>query len=108
MVDGDSLCSPAKSRKFRVIIKGGSIAGLALALTLEKCGIDYVLIEKRTIAPHQGQSIFLVPCTTLVLEQLNVSQAILKDAFPLSHRHHRNEKMKVFCLSDDIKRLAEK
>jgi 2-polyprenyl-6-methoxyphenol hydroxylase-like FAD-dependent oxidoreductase len=108
MADANAYLPLSKSGDFRVIIIGGSISGLTLALALERCGIDYLLLEKTKIAPAQGQSIFLVPCSSLVLDQLGVGEAARKDAFPLRFRNHRDEKMKVFCLSDDMKRLGEK
>jgi ribulose 1,5-bisphosphate synthetase/thiazole synthase len=42
---------------FRVIISGGSVSGLTLALVLEKAGIDYLLLERREIAPQVGAGI---------------------------------------------------
>jgi glycine/D-amino acid oxidase-like deaminating enzyme len=46
-----------QTRPFRVLIAGGSITGLSLALILEKAGIDYILLEKREIAPQFGASV---------------------------------------------------
>ncbi|EXM12763.1 FAD-binding domain [Fusarium oxysporum f. sp. vasinfectum] len=47
---------------FRVIIVGGSVAGLSVANMLEQFGIDYVLLEAYTqIAPQVGASIDILP-----------------------------------------------
>lgn len=47
---------------FKVIIVGGSIAGLTLAHCLSKAGIDYIVLEKRKhIAPQEGASIGILP-----------------------------------------------
>lgn len=43
---------------FTVAIVGGSVAGLAVALHLEKLGINYILLETYSeIAPQVGASI---------------------------------------------------
>ncbi|ROV98638.1 hypothetical protein VSDG_04341 [Cytospora chrysosperma] len=98
---------------FKVIIVGGSIAGLTLANALEKAGIDYVLLEKRDVAPNVGQTIFVLPCTSLVLEQLGISKTLESIAIPLKTREHwagsgKNGEAKLFCSSDELWRLYEK
>jgi NADPH-dependent 2,4-dienoyl-CoA reductase/sulfur reductase-like enzyme len=41
--------------KFKVVIVGGSVAGLTLAHAFDSAGIDYVLLEARdTFAPPVG------------------------------------------------------
>ncbi|KAJ5235713.1 uncharacterized protein N7469_004881 [Penicillium citrinum] len=56
---------------FRVIIVGGSIAGLALANMLEQYEIDYVLLEKYpTIAPQVGAGFAIQPNGARILQQL--------------------------------------
>lgn len=62
---------------FKVIIIGGSIAGLTLANVLERYGIEYVLLEKyRYIAPQLGASLGLLPYGSQVLDQLGVNDAV--------------------------------
>ncbi|OJD33921.1 fad binding domain protein [Diplodia corticola] len=61
------------SKPFRVIIAGGSIAGLTLANMLERLGIDFVVLEAyRDIAPQVGASIGLAPNGLRVLDQLGL------------------------------------
>ncbi|KAF3760406.1 FAD/NAD(P)-binding domain-containing protein, partial [Cryphonectria parasitica EP155] len=60
-------------KPFRVLIAGGSIAGLTLALLLEKAGIDYVILEAHgEIAPQVGASIGWLPNGSRVMDQLGI------------------------------------
>ncbi|KAK8091283.1 FAD binding domain-containing protein [Apiospora phragmitis] len=73
---------------FKVIIAGGSVAGLTLANALERAGVDYVLLEKRDIAPELGFALLILPCTTVVHDQLGVSKNYLPPAIPFNIREH--------------------
>lgn len=54
-----------------MVIVGGSIAGLSLALALERSGIDFVVLEAHpTIAPQVGASIAVLPSGARILDQL--------------------------------------
>ncbi|KAM0607061.1 hypothetical protein ACHAP1_003779, partial [Verticillium nonalfalfae] len=56
---------------FKVIIVGGSVAGLSLANMLEALGIDFILLEAhKIIAPQLGASIGLLPNGLRILDQL--------------------------------------
>lgn len=56
---------------FKVLIVGGSIAGLSLALMLEKHNIDFQVLEAYSdIAPETGGSIALSACCFRILDQL--------------------------------------
>lgn len=62
---------------FKVVIVGGSVSGLTLALSLERLGIDYTILEKRQeIAPQEGASVGILPNGARILEQLGVYKAI--------------------------------
>ncbi|KAL3418739.1 FAD binding domain-containing protein [Phlyctema vagabunda] len=66
---------------FKVIIVGGSVAGLSLANMLEKFDIDYVLLEAYPqIAPQVGASIGLLPNGLRILDQLGCYERILEVA----------------------------
>ena len=73
------------SRKFRVIIAGGGIAGLTLANALQLAGIDYLLLEARAeIAPQIGASIGLGPNGSRILDQLGCYDDIMALTDPIA------------------------
>ncbi|KAJ5971292.1 uncharacterized protein N7479_001210 [Penicillium vulpinum] len=74
--------------QFKVLIAGGSLVGLGLALALERAGIDYELFEKGDFATQLGASIGLHPHTIKILEQLGVWKDIEKQVVPLQGRNH--------------------
>ncbi|GME28065.1 FAD binding domain-containing protein [Neofusicoccum parvum] len=62
---------------FRILIAGGSIAGLTLANILEQLGIDYLVLEGHSkIAPDLGASIGFFPNGLRILDQLGCYDAI--------------------------------
>jgi FAD dependent monooxygenase len=72
----------------RVIIVGGSIAGLSLAHCLEKAKIDYVLLEKKKeIAPQEGASIGIMPNGGRIMEQVGLYHRIEELIEPLVKAH---------------------
>ncbi|KAJ5328481.1 hypothetical protein N7452_008871 [Penicillium brevicompactum] len=69
------------SKSFKVIIAGGSIAGLSLALMLERNGIDFVVLEGyKSIAPQVGASIGVLANGLRILDQLDCCQPVLDAA----------------------------
>ncbi|KAL2820990.1 hypothetical protein BDW59DRAFT_174313 [Aspergillus cavernicola] len=71
--------------QFKVIIVGGSIAGLTLAHCLHRANIDHIIIEKREeIAPQEGASIGLWPNGSQVLEQLGLYDEMERQTEPLN------------------------
>ncbi|KAH6976428.1 FAD binding domain protein [Ilyonectria sp. MPI-CAGE-AT-0026] len=61
----------APASDFKIIIVGGGIAGLTLAILLEKFDIDYVILEAHDdIAPPVGASIGMMPNGLLILDQI--------------------------------------
>ena len=61
----------------KVLIAGGSVAGLALANSLEQIGIDYLVLEQwHEIAPDVGASIGIFPNGFRILDQLGCYKAI--------------------------------
>ncbi|OMP89350.1 Zeaxanthin epoxidase, chloroplastic [Diplodia seriata] len=71
---------------FKVIIAGGSLVGLGLALSLERAGIDYELFEKRELAPQLGASVGWHPHGNRILKQLGVLEDMMKISVPLVDR----------------------
>lgn len=73
-----------KSHDFKVVIVGGSVAGLVLAHSLHKAGIDYIVLEGRDhIDPQVGASIGLFSNGSRILDQLGVFKSILECTEPL-------------------------
>jgi 2-polyprenyl-6-methoxyphenol hydroxylase-like FAD-dependent oxidoreductase len=59
------------SETFKIIIAGGSVAGLTLANMLEQNNIEYIVLEKYgSIAPQLGASIAVMPNGARILDQL--------------------------------------
>ncbi|THC93389.1 hypothetical protein EYZ11_007146 [Aspergillus tanneri] len=78
------------SGPFKVIIIGGSIAGLTLAHCLDKAGIDYVVLEKRKeVTPQEGASILILPHGGRILDQLGIAagacRSVDKKVLALEH-----------------------
>ncbi|OTA95365.1 hypothetical protein M434DRAFT_69594 [Hypoxylon sp. CO27-5] len=93
---------------FTVIIAGAGIAGLALANMLEKAKIDYIVLEKREIAPQIGASISIQCHTIKIFEQLGIWQSMYASTFPLIGRQHFDEHGKLFDDSPIFKSVMEK
>ncbi|KAI8631677.1 FAD/NAD(P)-binding domain-containing protein [Xylariaceae sp. FL1651] len=85
------VAAMAETNKFRVIIAGGGVIGLTLANALERAGIDFILLEKRQIAPDLGASISLLCHNSRVYEQLGVVGLINAATVPLLDRLHFNK-----------------
>lgn len=80
-----------KHRNFKVVIAGGSVAGLSLANMLQLNKIDFVVLEAYPdIAPQVGASIGLIPHGLRILDQLGVYTDIKKLIEPLDSFHFRN------------------
>lgn len=66
-----------KGARFRVVIVGGSIAGLVLAHCLHHAGIDYLVLEARDrVDPQVGASIGIFSNGARILDQLGVYKSI--------------------------------
>ncbi|KAI1208503.1 FAD/NAD(P)-binding domain-containing protein [Annulohypoxylon truncatum] len=93
---------------FKVIIAGGGVAGLALANMLQKAGIDFIMLERRDVAPQTGASICLLSHTGKIFEQLGVWKRLCASTLPLTVRHHLDEYGKLFDSSSMFKDAMEK
>ncbi|KAL4965725.1 FAD-dependent oxidoreductase [Aspergillus stella-maris] len=91
--------------RFKVIIAGGSLVGLSLALALERAGIDFELFEKGQFAPQLGASIGLHPHSLRILDQLGVWPDIEKEVVPLQNRNHYDESGHCFERSDVLSEI---
>lgn len=84
--------SEAKARrsKFRVIIVGGSVAGLTLAHCLAKADIDHIVLEKRAeISPQEGAFIGIWPNGGRILDQLGLYDELESATAPIHKMHVR-------------------
>jgi 2-polyprenyl-6-methoxyphenol hydroxylase-like FAD-dependent oxidoreductase len=87
--------------RFRVIIAGGGISGLTLALALEKANIDYMLLEARdTIAPSIGASIGIFQNGARILDQLGCLDEIAEETVPIIASRMRDKHGKEFYFGD--------
>ncbi|KAL4745712.1 hypothetical protein BDW72DRAFT_198374 [Aspergillus terricola var. indicus] len=87
--------TPEKGRS-KILITGGSLVGLSLALALECAGIDYELFEKGEFAPQLGASIGLHPHGLRIFDQLGVQQDLERAVVPLRDRLHYDEHGRCF------------
>lgn len=88
---------------FRIVIVGGSIAGLTLAHCLKRLNIDYVVLESRDdIAPQIGSSIGFTPNGARVLDQLGIFDDVLKEVEPLIKSFNWIGNGKLIAESNDV------
>lgn len=72
------------NQHYEVIIAGGGIAGVTLALMFEKLGITYFLLEGRdTLESDRGAGIGLQPNGLRILDQLGLVEDIEEATIPL-------------------------
>ncbi|GLA02160.1 hypothetical protein AnigIFM60653_001560 [Aspergillus niger] len=84
---------------FRVVIVGGSIAGLTLAHCLLRNNIDFVVLESHAdIAPQVGASIGILPNGARILDQLGLYDDVLSEVEPLT---------RAFTWTHDAKSIAD-
>ncbi|KAH6887442.1 FAD binding domain protein, partial [Thelonectria olida] len=101
----------ALSSEFKVIIAGGGIAGLTLAILLEKFHIDYLILEARDdIAPPAGASIGMMPNGLLILDQLGCYDAVraVARSGELDDLHIRDSDGKSMAFTDHFAEHLEK
>ena len=90
--------------KPKVLIAGGSIAGLSLALMLEKNGIDFLVLEGYpSVAPQVGASIGVLPTGLRILDQLGCADDVLAMAeYPVEKVRLSDSNAKPFWSMDDF------
>lgn len=78
------LASVTISKEFKVLIVGGSVAGLTLAHCLERLGISFEVLEQgEEISPQVGASIGILPNGAFILDQLGLFEPVEKAIEPL-------------------------
>ncbi|KAJ5618644.1 monooxygenase [Penicillium herquei] len=89
-------------RPCKVIISGGGVAGLALAVALDKIGVDYQLLEAYPdIAPKVGGGICFLPNALTIFEQLGFYEDIKSICPPLSNFGFRGPNGELLSSSDN-------
>ncbi|CAH0028043.1 unnamed protein product [Clonostachys rhizophaga] len=96
----------SSEKDFKVVIAGGGIAGLALALMLEQFDLDYVVLEgHREIAPAVGASIGMFPNGMRILDQLGCVEQIeevFAGIIPYKKTYTRDEQGRALSTMDDF------
>jgi 2-polyprenyl-6-methoxyphenol hydroxylase-like FAD-dependent oxidoreductase len=81
-----SISVGPKKDRLRVIIVGGSVAGLTLAHCLHHSNVDFVVLEARKeIAPQVGASLVILPNGARILDQLGIFDEIFAVVEPLEN-----------------------
>lgn len=101
--------TPPEKTNFRVIIAGGSIAGLTLAHCLRNSGIDFIVLESHhDIAPKVGASIGINANGARILDQLGMWDDVLDSVEPLRHTSYWGDSGNVLTKSEAALTLAER
>lgn len=99
-----STLENGKKDKFRVIIVGGSIAGLTLAHALSAKGVDYVLLEAHdTITPDIGASIGFTGNSPRILDQLGLWDDIAESGCSIVGNYAWTEDGRKLAYSEGMK-----
>jgi FAD dependent monooxygenase len=94
---------------FKVIIIGGSVSGLTMAHTLEKAGIEYVLLERGAeVTFNGGASIGLQPHGLRIMDQIGCYEDILGTTVPMAVANHRSPNGKAFSRSEFAVQIEER
>ncbi|KAJ5112244.1 hypothetical protein N7532_000289 [Penicillium argentinense] len=93
-----------KGGNVKVLIAGGSIAGLSLALMLEQNGIDFLVLEAYpSIAPQVGASIGVLPNGLRILNQLGCYEDVIAAAeYPVEKVVFRDSRGERFWSFDNF------
>jgi FAD dependent monooxygenase len=69
---------------FKVVIVGGSVAGLSFAHCLERLGVSFIILERgEQIAPQHGASLGIMPNGARILDQLGLFHDVEREIEPL-------------------------
>jgi 2-polyprenyl-6-methoxyphenol hydroxylase-like FAD-dependent oxidoreductase len=93
----------------KVIIVGGGIAGLTFASALEKAGIDFVLLEARSLFdPQVGASIAIQASAMRIFDQLGAAQEIMDQTSPIMNTRQRRNDGSLIMKPSPTFQLTEK
>ncbi|KAG0019881.1 hypothetical protein BGZ81_009546 [Podila clonocystis] len=88
--------------KFKVLIVGAGIGGLMLGYCLERCGIEYVILEKMGYLNVPKSAIQLTANTLLAIEQMGLLPEVMRIAKPVSCVTLRKHNMTVVGKLDTL------
>jgi len=89
-----------KERPFRVVVVGAGIAGLVLSNSLQRAGVDHVVIEKhRDIVYPSGASIGVWPNGSRLLSQLGVLDSLKNACSEMNVSYNRTPNGKAIIES---------
>lgn len=95
--------------QFKVIIVGGSIAGLTLANCLSRRNIDFLVLEARPqIAPPEGAGLCVLANGARILDQLGIFDDINQLLEPMKDIYTWREDGKVLSKLDTPVRLQSR
>ncbi|GES66775.1 bikaverin cluster-monooxygenase [Aspergillus terreus] len=88
---------------YPIAVVGGGIAGLTLALALERQGVNYILFDAHeSLSPDEGASIGLLPNGLRILDQLGLLGEIEKHTLPLQRWRHMDGEGNLLCESNAL------
>ena len=85
----------------RVLIVGGGLGGLVLAILLQRAGIDYVVLEQSVLIRPIGSVIVLSPLVLPLMEQLGLLEEIESLAKPFGSLKVLREDISVVTRMSD-------
>lgn len=85
--------SPPSRTPIHILIVGGGIAGLTLAILLEKANITYTILERSKRIRLLGSAIALGPNVLPLLEQIGLLKEIQEHSRPVTRGVVWSEKM---------------
>ncbi|KAF9206897.1 hypothetical protein CPC16_010921 [Podila verticillata] len=88
--------------KFKVLIVGAGIGGLMLGYCLERCGIEYVILERMGRHQVAKSAIQLTANTLLAIEQMGLLPEVMRIAKPVSCVTLRKHNMTVVGKLDTL------
>lgn len=93
------------ARPFKVVIVGGSLAGLSLANMLQANDIDFVVLEAYPeIAPQVGASIGVLPHGNRILDQLGLFERVRDLATSIDRFTFRNQEGNPIASHGNVQR----
>lgn len=81
----------------RILIVGGGVAGLSLAIALKQRGIAAEIVEKQIGDSHAGTGLYLPGNATRAVGQLGLLDSVLANAVPIGHQRILDHHGRLLC-----------